>query len=333
MFGNRKHRLLFAFFSLAVFAAVAESPKGVSAVAQLRTTDSAGVTPARTEALDVLQKAADSLTSEAFQEYVRKAGPESARERESESLTLWFYNDSFDRVLRDFQATRVAPGSLAIWHIYNMGYLFKTPTRSYGIDLYHRRAAELAPHLDALFITHNHGDHFWKPLIDAMEAAGKPVISNFRPGAWRWKEPGVHEAAGLSVRVRQVDHNRTLLKFVNIYEINFGPETGNCVVLHTGDACAPAQFEVKNPVDIFIPHIRVGMNIEEAVRDYVHPRYVLMSHVLELGHPVGKARWSYRNGLDDCARVTSCPNVWMPVWGEKLLWDGETRTLRPVPVP
>ncbi len=311
----------------------AASPPLLPADVRLRATDAAVVTPARVEAFDELQKAADQLTPDAFRSYLHEADPAAAAAREAESPTLRFYNGSFDRILADLGTTRVAPGTMAVWHLYNMGYIFKTSTRSIGVDLYHRRAAELAPYLDALLVTHNHGDHQWKALMEAMEREGKPVVSNFRPGEWLRNEPGRYEVAGFPVRVRQVDHNKKLLKFVNVYEIDFGPETGNCVVLHTGDACAPDQFGVEAEIDLFIPHIRVGMNIEEAVREHVRPRYVLMSHVLELGHGVGKARWSYRNGLDDCAKVRSCADVWMLAWGEKLLWNGEDRTLRPVPMP
>ena len=216
-----------------------------------------------------------------------------------------------------------------IWHIYNMGYVIRTPKQCFGIDLYHRRAAELAPYLDFILVTHSHGDHVWKPLFEAMEAAGKPVVTNFRENKWKFSEPRRFRFGEAAVRTLQADHNRKLLKFVNIYEIDCGPSAGDCVILHTGDACDPAQFEVEKPVDIFIPHIRVGMNIENAAKNYVKPGYILMSHVLELGHAVGNARWTYENGLGDCRKVLYCENVWMPVWGEKFIWNGDGRSLAP----
>ena len=299
-------------------------------VSRLRSADCAEVPQARLELLRELQKDADRLTPKEFAAY-RKAADEEARNMEGKSRTLAYYDAAFDKILAEVKSFSVASGTMMIWHVYNMGYVIKTPKQCFAIDLYHRRAAELAPYLDFLLVTHRHGDHRWNPLFDEMAKAGKPVVSNFLDNEWKADKPGEFQFGEITIHTNQVDHNKKLLRFVNIYQIDCGASAGGCVLLHTGDACNPAQFELSKKIDVFIPHIRVGMNIENAVKNYVRPDYVLMSHVLELGHPVGRARWSYQNGLDDCRKVHSCANVWMPVWGERFSWEGVGRTLSPLP--
>src|SRR5690606_39346714 len=66
-----------------------------------------------------------------------------------------------------------------VWMLYNMGFVVKTPSGCFGIDVHHRLAEDLEPYLDFLCITHNHGDHANKKLIQAMQSKGKPVVSNF----------------------------------------------------------------------------------------------------------------------------------------------------------
>ena len=104
-----------------------------------------------------------------------------------------------DRVFKEVAAARVPPGSLRLWRIYNMGFVIKGPKHTIAIDVTNRplffgmpgkpyardtehavwgsedcrRLAELA---DMIFVTHPHGDHYFRECIEAFMAAGKPVV-------------------------------------------------------------------------------------------------------------------------------------------------------------
>lgn len=60
-----------------------------------------------------------------------------------------------------------------------MGYVVKTPSGCFAIDISHRWAKELAPYIDFLCVTHKHSDHYSNDLIQAMFDLGKPVLSNY----------------------------------------------------------------------------------------------------------------------------------------------------------
>lgn len=104
-----------------------------------------------------------------------------------------------DRVFSEVAAAKIPDGSLRLWRIYNMGYIIKGPTHTVAIDITNRplfygmpdkpyavdtehavwgkedcnRLAGLA---DMIFVTHPHGDHYFRDCIEAFIAAGKPVV-------------------------------------------------------------------------------------------------------------------------------------------------------------
>ena len=73
----------------------------------------------------------------------------------------------------------------------------------------------------------------------------------------------------------------------------------------------------RGKVDVFIPHLAVGLDMAAAVKK-IAPKEVLMSHILELGHAITKWRWSYEYGINECEKLQR-EGVYLPVWGEKLV--------------
>ena len=69
-----------------------------------------------------------------------------------------------------------------VWQIYNHGFVVKTPSVCFGIDLVDYangsffKISKLAPLIDALFISHGHYDHRSPGLIIWMDILGKPVV-------------------------------------------------------------------------------------------------------------------------------------------------------------
>ena len=276
------------------------------------------LTPERREAMKEMQTYADNFTHTQFNEYLATpAGSE--QERNFEQLGLMkYYNMALDKLLAEIPATKVKKGEVAVWQLYNMGYVIKPKPQCFGIDLYHKHAEKLVPMIDFLLITHNHGDHHDKHLVAEMEKQGKPVYSNFLNNGHKVTTGDSFTTGDISVKVTTVDHNATLKNFVNTYEVNcYAGKRKDYVMFFTGDAHNYQQLNPTDKVDVFIPHLAVGLNMTEAVKK-INPTEVLMSHILELGHAITKWRWSYEYGINECEKLQR-PGVYLPVWGEKIV--------------
>lgn len=276
------------------------------------------LTQERRAAMNEMQTYVDSFTHTFFSEYLAApAGSEKVRGIEGWGL-MQYYNMALDKLIAEIPATKVKRGQVAIWQLYNMGYVVKTDSQCFGIDLYHKYAEKLAPMIDFLLITHNHGDHQWKPLIAELERQGKAVYSNFLDNGHKVSTGDEFTVGNISVKVTTVDHNKTLVNFVNTYEVNCYANKGkDYVIFFTGDAHNYEQLNPTTEVDLFVPHLAVGLNMAEAVKK-INPTEVLMSHILELGHSITQWRWSYEYGINECEKLNR-EGVYLPVWGEKLV--------------
>lgn len=276
------------------------------------------LTQERRAAMNEMQTYVDSFTHTLFGEYLAApAGSEKVRGIEGWGL-MQYYNMALDKLIAEIPATKVKRGQVAIWQLYNMGYVVKTDSQCFGIDLYHKYAEKLAPMIDFLLITHNHGDHNWKPLKDELARQGKAIYSNFMDNGHKVTTGDEFTVGNISVKVTTVDHNKTLVNFVNTYEVNCYANKGkDYVIFFTGDAHNYEQLNPTTEVDLFVPHLAVGLNMAEAVKK-INPTEVLMSHILELGHSITQWRWSYEYGINECEKLNR-EGVYLPVWGEKLV--------------
>lgn len=274
---------------------------------------------ARKPYLDKIVEAADQVpTTREYKNYFKIDSPDSLAYYRR--YDIFRYNDdAFTKVLSEVKSSKVPAGEIYVWMVYNMGYIVKTPKVCFALDLKHRRALEMIPYLDFAAITHQHGDHYSDDFNAAMQKAGKPVLSNFLDNGYLVKDGGEMKIAGVTIRTNYADHNAKLLKFVVVYELELGKEAGGkFTIVDSGDACNYEQIQPKNKADLFIYHMRVGLNLEKA-HENVLPKISLLSHVLELGHPKGKARWSYDDALSKRNEITM-RDVWVPIWGEKMVF-------------
>ena len=301
-----------------------------AAAAVLRASSCLDPTAERLAAMDVLQQSVDQSKWNAdFAAHRDGFGALSLADQQvalAKQPVYWFYEDAMDKLLREIPAEQVAPDSIALWHLYNMGYVLKTPRSCIGIDLSHRRAEELAPLLDALLITHSHGDHVHQPLTRAMLKAGKPVLSNFvRESPYFMPEPQSWQLGDLLIRTSLSDHNRRLRNFVVVYEIQCGSDDDAPLLCHSGDASNIGQLTCSRWPDIHIIHPKVGIVTTDAAQK-LQTRLTLISHLAEMGHNHNKWRWSYTLGLtiaDQCAALGRRAAV--PVWGEKIIFNKDLR--------
>lgn len=263
-----------------------------------------------------------------FKEYLNSP-EEIAVEMENSMPLLYCYRNAFDKVIEELESTQLEEGSIAIWQLYNMGFLVKTPSGAFGVDVDHRLADKLEPFLDFICVTHNHVDHANKKLMDAMNKAGKPVLSNFysQDSEYFSKEPSTYKIGDFTIRTDITDHLRDpdLPDFVTVFRIECGNDANNFSMLHCGDSgFDPIHFKnVEGPIDLTI--MRWGAERENDIlgsgSGQVQTDYAFLSHLIEQRHslyPKGQA--SISKTLEHLPNV-KCENTFIPFWGEKLIWE------------
>ncbi len=233
---------------------------------------------------------------------------------------------AFEKVFREAKETIVADvNHPAVWYLYNMGLVVKTPEKMFSIDIHHRRAEEFAPLLDFALITHNHGDHYTERFKVAMDRKEhKCVVNNFfdNYGVRDWSNGGYTRAKSKTFRFGDVtvitglcDHNSYLIDYTMPFEIQIGDFT----IYHSGDCSNYEKLKVSRQPDLWVVHPRCGMNAVEGAREALHPKKVVLAHLQEMGHSKGRYRWTYRDGLDEKARLEESGfAAVMPLWGDRL---------------
>ena len=287
------------------------------------------------EAQQIMQASIDSVTPQDYIRFYRRGlnwTPEELEKIYAEHPAFCWYDAAFEKVLNEVKNETAVPGEVKIWLVYNMGYVVKTPTHCFCIDLHHRRARELVPFLEFALVTHNHKDHYTSEFLAAMNSARKKVYSAFFPSYGGYsKEPEreLRLADDLTLRIFESDHNAHLRRFVTPFEIVCKTGNDTCVIFHSGDSCNAKQLHPRSPkVDFHMVHPRVGLDVRESARDTVRPEVTLISHLLELHHKFDKWRWSFAEGYAGADKVRSVgKKAYVPMWGEKIVWkkDGGTK--------
>ena len=282
----------------------------------------------RQEAFDAIQKYADQCNSTYFNSYLKSLDA-AAVYTERYTPVLTGYRTSFDKVLEEVKTTQPESGTTVMWNLYNMGYIVKTPKGTFGVDICHRYAEELEPYLDFLCVTHNHADHYDTNLINKMFANNKPVISNYLKDAsyeYTTKDFKTFTIGSFNVTTNLTNHNKTTLpNFVTTFQIDCGSDGGNLVLMHVGDSnYEKDQYRIVKPVNIFIARYgqsdKADNGENQVIGNKVTPKYVILSHILELSHAgVDESRWSFELGMKRASEI-NCDNTILPFWGEKLVW-------------
>ena len=242
----------------------------------------------RRQRMEILQMACDQLPASAYLQYRASwnDSEKTAAAFEDEYLALSYLRNATRHAIQDFHATDVKQG-VVVWYLYNMGYLFKTPDACFGIDLHFRDAEDLVEDLDFLLITHGHGDHYTKSLLDAMITAGKPVITRWYPGSIIVKHSGEFRFDTVRVKIDIGDHHFHIpvvgWNNMLMFQIDCGDAAHNYTIYHGGDGNQFKKMRPDKPVDLFIVHAQFPMDVTDAIH-YLHPRLTILSHILELGH-------------------------------------------------
>lgn len=275
------------------------------------------ITAERKEAMTKMQGYVDIMTDTQFVEYYRcSEGCQKEAGLENWGI-LQFYNMALEKLLKEIPATEVGKGEVAVWQLYNMGYVVKTADQCFGVDIHHKHAQRVAPLIDFLLITHNHSDHQWKPLTEEMARLGKAVYSNFLDNGYKLAGGEDLKIGNIEIENWLCDHNAKARNFVTTFQVTCNAEGEKPLTfLFSGDSYSHEQLNPTRQVDVFVPHLAVGLKVNKAV-EKIQPRIVLMSHILELAHHINKWRWSYQHGITECEKLNR-EGVYLPVWGEKI---------------
>lgn len=268
---------------------------------------------------DKMQNFADRTTKSEFDRF------DSDRSVKTANPLLKLYDSALDHVKQDIAESTVKPGNITFWYLYNMGFIIKTPTVCFGVDIHHRRAVELAELLDFLVITHNHTDHHWLPLLYKMTAQEKPVVSNFFTNPFYTKATEyTHNISGVTIHCGEADHNRVLKKFTMPMEIICPTGDKNFVFFTSGDCWNESFLNKKSEkIDLYAVHPYCGMKALNAAKKLT-PQMTFLVHLHEMSHEINRWRWSFDDGRREQNNfIQADMPSYIPVWGEKFTWDGE----------
>ena len=235
------------------------------------------------------------------------------------------YEEAFDKVLAEIKQTEVSARP-AVWLVYNMGIVVKTPQSLFSVDLHHRRAQLLAPFLDFALITHGHADHYTEVFYETMNRwERKTVISNFKDNYGAYRTSGrvggytraikTFEIGDVKVRTMLVDHNEYLVDFTTAFEITIG----DFVIYHSGDCYNAGKLapECPNP-DLWVFHPRCGMSPVSGAKA-VNPKLSVIAHLNELGHAKNRWRWTWADGVNVQKELEAAGfAATVPVWGTRI---------------
>ena len=279
--------------------------------------------------LDVRQGEIDAITPKDFAAYWQR-GVDLPTD-ELTAMTRRFpvlarLESAFEKVFQEANATVVSDiDHPAIWYVYNMGLVVKTPKTMFSIDLHHRRAEDFASLLDFALITHNHNDHYTERFKHAMDRVQhKPVVNNFfdnygvrdrKIGGYTRARSKTFLYGDVKIITGLCDHNNYLIDYTTPFEVQIGKFT----LYHSGDCCSHSKLHVSRQPDLWVLHPRCGMDPAKACVEAIRPKKAVVAHLQELGHAKGGARWTYTNGISDCRRIEAVgyPAI-MPLWGERL---------------
>lgn len=230
-------------------------------------------------------------------------------------LVQAFYKHRIEDAVAEMETTPVKDG-VRIWKLYNHGFVVRTPTVTFAFDLVAGIPVEgfvisaalqqrLVDQCDALFISHEHGDHASRELAALFLKAGKPVVAP--DGLWAddplFAGHIVYPPRSLtetySLPVRQGSQHLTVqawpghqIPVLNNIHMVTSPE--GFTVLHTGDQETPEEpgtdyawidhIGEHHHVDVLLPNCWVT-DLKRVIRG-VNPDLVLTGHENEMQHTV-----------------------------------------------
>ncbi|MEJ2637561.1 MAG: MBL fold metallo-hydrolase, partial [Calditrichia bacterium] len=248
------------------------------------------------------------------------------------------YTFMIRKVLREIKTEVVSEGA-TIWQIYNHGFVVKTPSVTFGIDLvdyfYLTETLEFPDLMDVYFISHDHEDHYNGAFIEMMKELGKPVVgpAEFSRATIKMAPGETRVISGLTVTAHDGLHSVPVRQFEIVT-----PE--GLKFLHTGDNQTSETLPQVENIDVMMLNAWINESGTaswiEGVRNAVNkmkPVVTLPGHILELGHlPAGGAALPYMDVIT--ADDGTLPSEYYVLgWGERYHYpDASNDSIPPNPV-
>lgn len=248
-----------------------------------------------------------------------------------------FINSRLTKLLADLE--KPTKRGLCIYKIYNDAFIARTKNATIAFDISRCRcrgfkdsiiptdlAEKLVKHCDILFLTHNHGDHVDRYIVDLFIKAGKPVIAT--PNILVDKEGVTHrridgDCDNMDIVLKNGKKLQVTIfpgfqgKLLNNVYVVTTPE--RYTVCHTGDLSGKRNFK-------WIPHIKDKVakidallvncwtgKISKVIAGF-DPRYVITGHENEMGHTIDH-REAYWLSFTKLAEINY--KYVVMAWGEK----------------
>lgn len=237
------------------------------------------------------------------------------------------YKKRMDKAVDEIVSTKSVTG-IRVWKMYNMGFVVMTKSHCLAFDLHPGRVVSgltpkqieaLAGRCDVLFISHRHGDHWDKSVLEAFSAHGVPIVSA-EGDFWEGRMIVVRDARQEPVlvggaRVWVYPGEQFLRCPCNVYVV----EVDGMVISHNGDMSAPATW---------VPGMKRRHHINVSLLNcWALPSFnargqaadmTIIGHEYELGHDING-----RRGVDETGRMLNSKFARLNlIWGERADWPG-----------
>ena len=220
-----------------------------------------------------------------------------------------FVNSRIAKLLADLE--KPMKRGMRVYKIYNDAFVVRTKSVTLAFDISRCRCRghkdpivptelvqKIVAKCDAMFLTHNHGDHVDSHVADLFIAAGKPVVAT--PNILVGKEGVTHRRTEGEVEKFDLTLNNGKKLDITIFPGFQGKLLNNVYVVttpekytvcHTGDMSDKRKFKwlatVKDEVpqiDALIVNCWTG-RIDKVIEGF-DPRYVITGHENEMGHSI-----------------------------------------------
>jgi beta-lactamase superfamily II metal-dependent hydrolase len=236
-----------------------------------------------------------------------------------------FLKKRLEVAVYELDNTTVTRGAV-IWKLYNHAFVVRTPTVTFAFDLtrgfsltpeINTLTAAIADHCDALFVSHEHGDHQDAWVMGLFYAQLKPVITTgtfVRDGMTRYPI-----ALSGGRQLEAVIFPGYQISVENNVPLVLTPE--GMSFSHTGDLSGSFMFwwidHIKDNWDVDILMVNNWTSsLQRTVRGF-DPEVVLTGHENEVSHPVYQRMGNYYSY--DRLRTLEYPSIVM-TWGESFYY-------------
>lgn len=218
-----------------------------------------------------------------------------------------FIDSRIGKVIEDMKSP--VKRGVKIYKIYNDGFVVRTKSANIAFDvvrgackkqqlLSNEQVDAIVDKCDVLFLSHNHGDHVDKYVVNRFIEAGKPVVaaSEILPnleGVTHYRSESeildkvVKLKSGEELQVKIFPGHQSPM-MCNIYVVT---TPDKYTVAHTGDQYDKNDMEWIAEIKEKAPKIDALMincwsyQIADAIKGF-DPRYVLSGHENEMGHTI-----------------------------------------------